>query len=184
LFNAWGVEPPGINGASSEKLGLRCRTARGALDDLIMLNRPAILTLRDRRGRELHATLTRLNDETATVAIGSTTRSVAQHVLVKQWSGDYAMLWRLPPFAENTIWPGESGPAVIWLRQQLALAQGDPGKASAAPLFDDALVNQVKHFQRARGLLPDGAIGVQTLIHLSCVTDRAAPDLNSSQAKK
>jgi general secretion pathway protein A len=125
-----------------------------------------------------------LNDETATVAIGSTTRTVAQHVLVKQWSGDYAMLWRMPPFAQDKIWPGESGPAVVWLRQQLALAQGDSQTATADPLFDDALVNEVKQFQRERGLLPDGAIGMQALIHLSCITDRAAPDLNPAQAKK
>ncbi|HEV7821865.1 MAG TPA: AAA family ATPase, partial [Burkholderiales bacterium] len=184
LFNAWGVEPLEINGAPPEKTGLRCRTARGGLDDLIKLNRPAILTLRDRRGRELHATLTTLTDETATVAVGTTTRSVARRVLVKQWSGDYSMLWRLPPFAQRTIWPGQTGPEVLWLRQQLALAQGDPEKATAEPMFDDMLVNEVKQFQRERGLLPDGAIGVQTLIHLSGINDSAAPELSPSQAKK
>ncbi len=184
LFNTWGVESPDINGAPAEKLGLRCRTARGALDDLVKLDRPAILTLRDRKGREIHATLTKLTDETATVAVGSTTQSVGRHVLARQWAGDYAMLWRLPPFKQQVIWPGETGPAVLWLRQQLALAQGSAAKATEEPMFDDALVNEVKQFQRERGLLPDGAIGVQTLIYLSCINDSAAPRLSPSQANK
>jgi general secretion pathway protein A len=178
LFRAWGTEYAGANGAPAEKLGLRCRTGRGGLDDLIKLNRPAVLTLRDRRGREFYATLTALDNDTATVTVGTSAQSVVQRVLVKQWSGDYAILWRIPPFAQENIWPGEQGPAVLWLRKQLALAQGVPAETVEDPLFDDALVNRVKQFQRARRLIPDGAIGVQALLHLSCMTDRAAPNLS------
>jgi murein L,D-transpeptidase YcbB/YkuD len=94
------------------------------------------------------------------------------------------MLWRLPPFAQETIWPGEQGPAVLWLRSQLALAQGAPAEAAEDPLFDDALVDRVKQFQRAHGLIPDGAIGVPALIHLSCMTDRAAPNLSRGTVEK
>jgi general secretion pathway protein A len=184
LFKAWGTEYPGTNGSPAEKLGLRWRTARGGLDELIKLNRPAVLTLRDRRGREFYATLTELDDATAIMAVGSSTQSIAQRVLVKQWSGDYTMLWRLPPFAQETIWPGEQGPAVLWLRSQLAAAQGAPAVAAEDPLFDEALVDRVKQFQRAHGLIPDGAIGVQALIHLSCMTDRAAPNLSRGTVEK
>jgi general secretion pathway protein A len=184
LFNAWGAEYPGANGASAEKLGLRSRTTRGGLADLIKFNRPAVLTLRDRKGREFYATLTALDDDAATVTVGTSIQSVAHRVLVKQWSGDYTMLWRLPPFAQENIWPGEHGPAVLWLRKQLALAQGAPEEAPEDPLFDDALVTRVKQFQRAHGLIPDGAIGVQALIHLSCLTDRAAPNLSRGQVEK
>jgi general secretion pathway protein A len=184
LFSAWGAEYPGANGAPAEKLGLRSRTARGGLDELIKLNRPAVLTLRDRRGREFYATLTALDDDAATVSVGTSAQSVAHRVLVKQWSGDYTMLWRLPPFAQENIWPGERGPAVLWLRKRLALVEGAPAEAAEDPLFDDALVNRVKQFQRTHGLIPDGAISVETLIRLSCIADRAAPNLRRGQVEK
>jgi general secretion pathway protein A len=184
LRNAWGEENAGANGTPAEKPGLRYRTARGGLDELRKLDRPAVLTLRDRRGREFYATLTALDDDTATIAVGSSMQTVAHRVLIKQWSGEYTMLWRLPPFAQETIWPGERGPAVLWLRRQLAFTQGASEETSEDPLFDDALVSRVKQFQRAYGLLPDGAIGVRALIHLSCVTDPSAPNLTRGQVEK
>jgi len=168
LFAAWGAE---------KKTDLRCERTRGGLDELRLLNRPAVLVLRDRKGRNFHATLTALDDEQATVNIGGGVQSIGHRTLVKQWSGDYMTLWRPPPFAQNNIWPGERGVAVEWLRRQLATLHGTALAAADNTLFDDALVAQVKAFQRAHALIPDGAVGLQTLIRLSSVADPAAPTL-------
>ena len=185
LFRAWGAEYPLIElFAPAEHLALRLRTARGGLADLRQLNRPAILHLRDRKGREFDATLTALDDDAATLVVGATQRSIAVQALATQWPGQYTVLWRLPPGVRDNIWPGERGPAVDWLRGQLALALGRPVAAKANAEFDEALMNEVKQYQRAQGLLPDGAVSGETLVRLSGVNDPAAPTLVRCRAEQ
>ena len=215
LFQAWGLEDRGADAcrqvqaqvqarAPSLGLGLRCRTARGGLDELRLYNRPAVLLMRDAEGldqghqqtqnqtqdqaqnqdQNYYATLTGLDDKTATFAIGTRTRTVALGALAAQWSGHYTLLWRMLPDAPKTIQPGERGPAVEWLGKQLAQVQGTAGAPPTDPVFDDALVRRLKQFQLAQGLVPDGALGPQTLTRLSSVADQAAPKLLREQGGK
>ena len=178
LFRAWGLDYPGGDACrQATRLGMRCRIARGGLDELRQLNRPAVLVLRNGRGQEFHATLTGLADDSATLAVGAETRKVSLDALAAQWSGHYTLLWRMPPEASESIRPGERGPAVAWLGRQLAKAQGRAVDAGVEPVFDDALVRHVKQFQLAEGLIPDGAVGPQTLMRLSGYSDNAAPRL-------
>ena len=184
LFHAWGAEYQGADACKQAAgLGLRCQTARGGLDDLRQFNRPAVLRMSDGQGQEFQATLTALTNKSATFAIGTETRTVALDALAAQWSGHYTLLWRMPPFAEK-MRPGERGPAVEWLSKQLAQTQGRAAEAAADPVFDDALVRQVKQFQLAQGLTPDGAVGPQTLMRLGSVADQAAPNLLNEPGKK
>ena len=185
LFRAWGADYQGADACrQAEGLGLRCRTARGGLDELRQLNRPAILYLRDGQGQEFHATLTALDDKVATFAVGAETRVVAIGALAAHWSGNYTLLSRVPPNSHRTIRPGERGPAVAWLSQQLAQAQGRVAESNRDPVFDDALVREVKQFQLARGLIPDGSVGPQTMTRLSGEADPTAPQLVRGQGKK
>jgi general secretion pathway protein A len=185
LFRAWGADyQRGDACRQAESLGLRCHTARGGLDQLRELNRPAVLLLRDGQGREFHATLSALDDKTAGFALGTQTRTVAIGALAVQWSGQYTLLWRMPPDARENMRSGESGPAVAWLSGQLAQAQGRAAEPGKDPLFDQALLRQVKQFQLAEGLIPDGVVGPRTLMRLAGVADRAAPKLSRKQAEK
>jgi len=178
LFRAWGADYKGADACrEAERLGLRCRSARGGLDELRRFNRPAVLLLRDEQGREFHAALTALDDKSATFALGAATRTVALGALAAQWSGQYTLLWRMPPDALEIIRLGERGPAVQWLAQQLAQAQGRLADTAKAPVFDEAMERQVKQFQLAQGLIPDGSVGRQTVMRLAGVGDRAAPKL-------
>jgi general secretion pathway protein A len=179
LLQAWGVGYLEGNDLcqQAESAGLSCRTARGGLGELRHLNRPAMLHMRNDRGQEFYATLTRLDDEAATFAIGNETVAVALGALASQWSGSYTVLWRAPPDTARNIRLGERGPAVEWLSKQLALAQGGDLKTATDPVFDADLMLQVKRFQLAQGLVPDGIVGSQTLIRLSVVADQAAPKL-------
>jgi general secretion pathway protein A len=53
LFRAWGADYQGGDACKqAEGLGLRCRSARGGLDELRELNRPAVLLLHDAQDRE------------------------------------------------------------------------------------------------------------------------------------
>ena len=185
LFRAWGVDADGEDACrQAEGLGLRCRSARGGLDELHRLNRPAALLMRDGQGREFHAALIALDDKSAIFAIGAETRTVALGALGAQWSGQYTLLWRMPPDARENIRSGERGPAVQWLIRQLAQAQGGVAGPSKDPQFDDVLQRQVKQFQLAQGLIPDGVVGPQTVMRLAGVGDRTAPKLLPRQGEQ
>jgi general secretion pathway protein A len=128
--------------------------------------------------------LTALEEHSATFAVGAQTKAISLDALAAQWSGRYTLLWRLPRDVHDIIRPGERGPAVAWLSRQLAQVQGQVAEANKDPLFDDLLVRQVKQFQLARGLVPDGAVGPQTVIRLAGVGDQSAPKLLRQQGEK
>ena len=185
LFRAWGADYPGGDACrQAESQGLRCYNARGGLDELRELNRPAVLPLRDAQGREFHAALTALDDKTASFAIGEQTKTVALGALATQWSGQYTLLWRMPADAHENIRSGERGAAVTWLARQLARARGAAAEPGEYPQFDEALLRQVKQFQLAEGLIPDGVVGPRTLMRLVAVADEAAPKLTRKPAEK
>ena len=185
LFRAWGADYRGGDACKqAEGMGLRCRSARGGLDELRELNRPAVLLLRDDQGREFHATLSALDAKSASFDLGAHTRTVTIGALAAQWSGQYTLLWRMPADARVNIHSGERGPGVAWLARQLAQAQGRTVEPGEAPLFDEALLRQVKQFQLAEGLIPDGVVGTRTLMRLAGVADKAAPKLSRQQGEK
>jgi general secretion pathway protein A len=186
LFQTWGVDyREGIDMCrQAASVGLSCRTVRGGLDELRHWNRPAILHMHDNQGQEFYATLTKLDDKAATFAIGHETIAVALGALAFQWSGSYTLLWRLPPDKHRNLLIGERGPSVEWLSKQLALTQGSEMETTKAPVFDDDLMLQVKQFQLAQGLVPDGVAGPQTLTRLSAVADQAAPKLFTAHGEK
>ena len=183
LLRAWGVEPAGANPCQqAETLGLRCRTARGSLDEIRQVNRPAVLYLRDGQGVGFHATLLALDQQSARFAVGGETRTVAFDALASQWSGHYTVLWRVPPQVPGNLRPGERSPAVQWLDRQLALAKG--GEVAKDAVFDEALALRLRQFQLAQGLIPDSALGPQTLMRLSALGDQTAPTLRREQKEK
>lgn len=104
--------------------------------------------------------------------------------LAEQWSGHYTLLWRVPPVESKKLRLGDHGPDVQWLGRQLAQLSGESTKAPMDQIFDDAMLRQVKQFQLAQGLVPDGVVGPQTMMLLSGAADRKAPKLNSQQGTK
>jgi len=178
LLRAWGVEQAGPNPCMQvESLGLRCRTTRGGLDEIRQLNRPAILYLRDNHGAGFYATLTALDQRSASFVVGSEARTVTLDALAPQWSGHYTVLWRVPQEVHGNLRPGERGPAAQWLASQLAVAQDKAVEAPKDAVFDDALMRRLRQFQLAQGLIPDSTLGPQTLMRLSALGDQTAPTL-------
>ncbi|MFL6579820.1 MAG: AAA family ATPase [Burkholderiales bacterium] len=168
----------------AEGAGLRCHSARGGLDELRALNRPAVLRMRNGRGEEFWATLTALADDNASFALGDQSATVSLDAVAAQWSGHYTLLWRMPPQVRDPIHAGQLGPAVQWLTGQLALARGQAAPVSDDRVFDEELEREVRKFQLVHGLVPDGSVGPQTLMHLASWGDPAAPKLSSRQANK
>ena len=178
LLRAWGEADYGdLPCRTNTKSALRCRIARGDLNELRRLDRPAILEMRDAQGRHFFACLTGLDERSATFTFGTATRRVALDALVSQWSGLYIALWRMPPEIGSLIRPGERGPAVVWLSRQLAQVENAATKPLNDPVFDQTMASQVRQYQIKHGLIADGAIGSQTLMHLTAATDHSAPAL-------
>jgi general secretion pathway protein A len=184
LFKIWGADyQEGDECKQAEAIGLRCYSARGWLDDLRQLNMPAVLLLHDAQGQTFNASLTKLDDRSATFTVGGESREVALGALAQQWSGHYTLLWRAPPVASAKLRPGDYGPDIGWLAGQLARLEGRAEEGTGGRLFDAGLMREVKQFQRERGLIADGRVGEQTMMHLSSTADET-PRLDQKQTQK
>jgi general secretion pathway protein A len=128
--------------------------------------------------------LTRLDEQSATFTVGSESRAVMLGALAEQWSGQYTQLWRMPPVARHKIRLGDRGPDVEWVRTQLALLHGKRAEPANDPVFDDAMMRQVRQFQLVNGLPPDGTVGSQTMMRLSSAADISAPQLSPEKMGK
>ncbi len=185
LFKAWGVKDfqVGDECIQAEAIGLRCLTARGGLDELRQLNLPAVLLMQDKLGQKFSATLTGLDDRSATFTVGEENKKVSIGALAEQWSGHYTLLWRKPPVANRKIRPGDHGPNVEWLSRQLAQLNGKAAATSTDQVFDEAMMHQLKQFQLAQGLIPDGTVGFQTMMRLSSAVDKTVQKLNLNRGQ-
>jgi general secretion pathway protein A len=161
--------------------GLRCLQGRDSLASLRLMNKPAVLILADEKKGPYYVTLTALQGKAATVAVGSETRVVDLDEINRNWSGEYLLLWRVPPAYRGKLQEGDRGPMVIWLKKHLALAQGRTLPAEADALFDRDCLREVKKFQLAAGLVPDGIVGTRTIVPLSALTGSGDPVLHSGK---
>jgi general secretion pathway protein A len=183
VFHLWGADwPESGNNAPcvlAEARQLRCFADRSGLDALRRLNRPAVVKLYNAEGRPYFAALTKLDDHSATLLLGTEARAVAMETLALAWRGEFTLLWRLPPGYQSSLRPGSRQPAVAWLDKLLAQYFHRPLHAGA-PLYDDAMVKEVKRFQLSVGLQPDGEVGTSTWICLENVTAGGVPLLHST----
>ena len=128
LFRQWGVpyQPAKDINTCQQALarGLRCLKGPGSLNELVGLNKPAVLRFFDEKGREYYGTLIAFDERTATVIIGDETRRVGVDEIKKRWYGDYTLLWKHPKGYRSAVKPGYSGPEVEWIDRHLALSRG------------------------------------------------------------
>ncbi len=184
LFKVWDATyRSGDVCRQAEAQGLRCRNARGSLVELRQLNWPAVLTLRDEQGRNFAATLIALDRRKASLLVGQQRIDADLGTLASQWNGEYSLLWRLPTAVETTLRPDDEGPGIVWLRESMAMIDGQAPAVNQPTRYDQALAQRVRKFQQASGLKADGNVGTQTLMHLLAgldgKADTTAPRLSS-----
>jgi general secretion pathway protein A len=170
LAPQWGIAlPEGAADpcAAAQRALWHCyRSASGGLPLVRQLDRPGFITLRDDKGRPLHALLLSLSPRAATLRLGRDTVDVTLVSLAGLWQGDFATYWRAPEGYASVLLTGMRGPAVDALAAQLAAVDG--GAAAPSPvLYDDALKARVVAFQGAQGLQPDGRAGPTTFMQLA-----------------
>ena len=170
LLRLWGVFGAEVNQpCRSLKLGdLRCLQGEISLETLRRFNHPAILILREGDTRR-QVLLSNLNDDTVTLVSAEGTREWPRQELLRRWTGEVQMLWRLQT-STRQIGEGSVGDSVVWLRRRLALAQGvnlDAKAGQPSPIFDNELLTELRAFQRAQGLEVDGLVGARTMVALN-----------------
>jgi len=177
LFSLWSVELPASVKPDfcdfAKQYGLLCMVEQGNWHSLRQFNRPVILQLVAADGRRVPAVLQQLDDDIAEVIIGNELYRLAVEQVEQSWYGDYTLLLQSTPGGRLFMKAGDRGPVVSWLRQQLELAQGVTIPAPDPLVFDFTLQKQVLDFQRSQGLVADGIVGKNTMIHLNTASGRA-----------
>lgn len=179
LFGLWGVsydprENPGVC-SFAEANGLRCLLSSFDPDDLLLLNRPGVLSLFSSQGQRYHATLVSIQDNVAHVKLAGRDLRVRIEDLQLWTDGEFTILWRKPDAYTGAVQPGSTGTMIAWLDEQLAAIQGRAPSSQLPATYDENLQRQVRGFQSSRGLLADGVVGPLTVINLNTATQAGLP---------
>lgn len=168
LGSAWGLSLPAAGDPcrAAERQQAACFRRTGSLALVRQVDRPGVLTLYGDDNRASYAVVTGLSDGTVTMAVDGKPVTVPVSALAETWRGEFATFWRTPQGYSRKLVEGASGPAVDWVAQQLAAAEG---AASPGPRqkFDATMRARLNAFQLARGLVPDGQAGPMTLMQLN-----------------
>lgn len=165
LLALWNQAPSAITISSDGSCAaaapqLQCLRGRdGRIERLLALDRPVLLPLRQ-DGIARWAVLLGADADTARLALQDGLVDVDRKLLLTLWNGDYFAIWHAPDAVQGALLPGERGPGVAWLREQLGLA-------SRPDLYDATVTEAVRRFQETRGLLADGQAGAETQMALA-----------------
>jgi len=186
LFTLWSVElPEDANPDYCEfarQYGLLCLREQGNWNTLRQLDRPVILKLVADDGRRIPVLLRHLDNMFAELLVGDELYRVKVGQVEPFWYGDYSLLMQTPPGGKLYLRTGSEAEDVQWLRKQLEVAQGVEIPASNPRLFDQTLKQHLLDFQRSHGLLADGVMGKNTIIHLNSQSSPAdIPRLSTGQ---
>ncbi len=144
--------------AAAAQARLACyRNATGGLVVVRQLARPGVVGLRKGNGT-VYALLVALDEQQATLQVGSQRFALPLAALAGAWRGDFASFWRLPPGWADAPDGGSDPAARAWLDQGLRSA----GFAAGAPMAE-----RVRGFQITQGLPPDGRAGAMTVMRLN-----------------
>ena len=180
LAALWGEQlPAGDACQAGARAGLRCLHSRGGIAELRVLDRPAMLALRDAQGMEQLALLTRVQDESATLMLDGKQQSLPLAQLAQRSDGSFTTFWRAPRSWRDEVPLGARGADVDWLAQRLAQQQGLPAPAANLPL-DAEMQGLLRAFQQRQNLRADGLAGPKTFIRLMQLGDNAEPRLSST----
>lgn len=154
---------------------LHCLRVTGNWNKIRLLGLPVILELPALSGG--HVVVTALGSGQVEILVGSERRILPQETLEVYWLGHYQSVWRMPNYVPRVLRAGDRGPAVVWIKDQLASMEGFAVNPDD-PYFGPALVSAIELFQQSQGLSADGVVGPETLMALSTASP-GGPQLGS-----
>lgn len=144
---------------------LRCHQGKGGLYELRLLDRPAVVMLHDGAAIR-YLLLTGLDDTTATLRSGGSTRNVPIATLVQQLGGEFTTLYKMPRGFRAQLVAGAQGPDVDWIAERLAQLNKVAAPPVERPLGEETLA-LLKAFQASQNLKSDGVAGPRTYMRLN-----------------
>ncbi len=176
LFERWGLlldsSGRGMLCEQAQHLGLSCLEGLGNVGRLRRYDRPAVLTLYDRRGKPFYATLVGLAGERARLVLGGEPQEFPIASVEAKWLGHYTLLWKPPPGYRKPFSAGSAGDLGPWLEDRVARLPSNQSRQGS-------VTDHIVQFQQGEGLIPDGILGPQTLIQLTTATDAGVPRLTA-----
>ena len=167
LLELWNLDSRNAaNSCNAEQTpGYECLGQRGSWNNLRQLDRPAILTLTDNEGDSHRVVLTAIQGDRAELSIAGVTVSHRLEDVSDLWFGQFLLIWKPANGVSVALAPGATGANVVWLRESLA-AIDDRYRAEPldSDVYDAALAERVREFQRDNRLIVDGLAGTQTQI--------------------
>lgn len=163
----WGAEwpaatDPGCEGARRQ--GLACLRAWGKWADLQALSVPFLLRLGDDASSEPRWLAARGARADSVQPLGGES-ALPRDLVEPRWTGDYAVLVRLPGFLPDSLGPGDNGRGVAWLRSRVAAL--DAGFPAEGDVYDERLAAWMSDFQARAGLPATGSADPATLVLLA-----------------
>jgi general secretion pathway protein A len=161
------VVPLDLAGVARDR-GLEVVSLTGGLRTLRAFDLPAILELDvDGISGRRHVTVTRVDEDVVTLAIGDTTIVAAAAVVGRAWSGRARLLWRDFENLGPAFGKGTNGAQVERLQHLLQRAGLYAGPLTTR--YDDATDQALLRFQDVHMLADDGLVGRLTRIALYTV---------------
>ena len=181
LFDHWNLpigDTPEIPCNFAPTVGLQCLRRSAAWADVIALNRPFIIELTGSDETLFYTAITGVSGGELVYEMNGRSWQATANYPPENWNGYYILLWQMPPNYRGVIQQGANGPAVSFLRQNLAyLLQQDIPKNAAGDIFDAQLKSALVKFQNQNALKPDGVAGALTWINLNTKIGASVPKL-------
>ena len=186
LFQLWGYDwdraayPFACDYADAA--GLRCLHRQGSRRSMEDINRPAVLTVKGPGGEQAHVTLISLEGDVATIRTPEGALEVSFQALEDYWYGDFSVLWQVPPYM---AWNGDPSELPrqsregVWLSARMMQLVGLHAENSDEIERISRMIRdeQIRWYQRQKGLEQDGVVGAMTLIQMSNDLDAGVPRL-------
>ncbi len=163
LMTLWGVPEIEIQRCKDSRIS--CLADQGQWQDVLTLNRPVILELQLSDDERYHLLMTGVENGRPVFLHNQDALSFPLFDVLQTWRGLFFLAWQPPEQGVTLVYPGQSSPAILWLRQQFE-KNAIYAEGSMSPLFDQKLKAHVVAFQRQHYLEPDGILGPRTFIHL------------------
>eukprot|EP00903_Cladosiphon_okamuranus_P004476 g4474.t1 len=170
LLELWSLEQPVTRQTElcvlARQAGLECHTETNMdLAQLRGLGRPGVIRLQEADDQFSTYLLSGFAADQLRLSNATGEQMISSADLAAQWDGSFLYIWAPPAGYEDYLVVGKKNAMVVeWLQQQLAVWDSEYEEIITGGLYSSAISEQVKRFQVASGIKPDGILGRSTVI--------------------